>query len=62
MKKIFSKIFIIKLLLVFIFVSFNLKAITLNNIEVSEQYGRLISHKEACSIARDRFFEKCNSE
>jgi hypothetical protein len=58
MKKLFSKIFIIKLLLVFIFVSFNLKAITLNNIEVSEQYGRLNSHEESCSIARDRFFDK----
>ena len=58
MKKLFSKIFIIKLLLVFIFVSFNLKAITFDNIEVSEQYGRLTSYEQACSIARDSLFDK----
>jgi hypothetical protein len=57
MNKLLNKIFIIKFLIV-IFFSFNLKAITINNIEFTEQYGRLTSHESACKIARDRLFDK----
>jgi len=58
MKKLFSKNFIIKAFLVFIFVSFKVYAIKLNNIEVTEQFGRLTSLDEACSIAIDSLFDK----
>jgi hypothetical protein len=58
MKKLSNKFFVIKLLLILIFASFNLHGITYDNIEVSEQYGKLTSHEQACGIARDSLFDK----
>ena len=58
MKKLLNKIFITKELLTFIFVSFNLNAIELNDIKVSEPYGRLTSLEKACSIAEDSLLHK----
>ena len=58
MKKLLNKFLVIKLLLILISISLNLNAITYENIEVSEQYGRLTTHDKACSIARDKLFDK----
>ena len=48
---------ILKIFFIIFFIT-NANAITFNNIEVSEQYGRLTSHEQACSIARDNLFDK----
>lgn len=58
MKRLSNKFLAIKLLLVSICISFNLHGITFENIKVSEQYGRLTTYDKACSVARDRLFDK----
>ena len=48
---------ILKVFFIVVFIT-NANAITYDNIEVSEQYGKLTSHEQACGIARDSLFDK----